>query len=181
MGIKAKAGIRKDALIDSSSTILLFKSNLLEHTISHYNIILTESVYKELTRSALPGSQDVKQYRENGMIAVMPDSNETIPGTVEHVSVEYLGRGEHDTILLFLRGCGELIIMDDGKGANACKRNRIPYINALLVPRVLLIAGKLSADECDEFIRRIVDCGRYSEKIIDYAKSCPDDALTQFV
>ena len=50
MGIKDDAGPRKKALIDSSSAILLFKSCLLEKTVMHYNTIMTESVFEELTR-----------------------------------------------------------------------------------------------------------------------------------
>ena len=82
--------------------------------------------------------------------------------------------------MLFVMGCGDLIIMDDGKGANVCKKSNIPYINALLVPRILLIAGILSKRECGAVTRSIIDCGRYSEKIIEFGRSCPDEMLARF-
>jgi predicted nucleic acid-binding protein len=181
MEIKEEARDRKKALIDSSSAILLFKTSLLEQTIIHYNIILTQSVFEELTRSNLAGSSDVKRYCEGGVITVLPKMDVKITESAGKGSFESLGRGEHDTIQMFLRGCGDLIIMDDGRGANACKRYCIPYINALLVPRVLYLSGNISDNECKEFISKIIECGRYSEKIINYARTCPDESLIRFM
>jgi predicted nucleic acid-binding protein len=181
MGIKVDEIDRKNALIDSSSTILLYKSSLLENTINYYNVIMTESVYDELTRSGHAGSNDVMLYRQNRMIHVSSVSGWKNMCGIEDRLIESLGRGERDTILLYLQGCGDLVILDDGKGAGFCKKNTIPYINALLVPRILRIAGILSDDEYETMTMSIIDCGRYSEKIIEYARTCSDEKLVQFV
>jgi hypothetical protein len=181
MGIKVDEIGRKNALIDSSSAILLYKSSLLENTINYYNIIMTASVFHELTCNAQAGSKDVMLYRQNRMIHVSSDSGGKNILGVGSRSIETLGSGERDTILLYLQGCGELIILDDGKGAGFCKKNNIPYINALLVPRILRIVGILSGDEYETMTMRIIDCGRYSEKIIEYARTCSDEKLARFV
>ncbi|MBN2159942.1 MAG: hypothetical protein JW807_11150 [Spirochaetes bacterium] len=89
--------------------------------------------------------------------------------------------GERDTIRLFRAGIGEIIILDDWKGASYCKNNAIPYINALLVPRILLLAGIISKSESEESMSRIVENGWYSQWVIDYARFCPDEKLLPFL
>ncbi len=55
----------KTVLIDSSSAILLFKSGLFDHLIHRFEVILSNSVYKELTSSAHAGSNEFKTYIQN--------------------------------------------------------------------------------------------------------------------
>lgn len=78
--MKPNANAAKNALIDSSSTILLHKSGLLEKIIDYYNINMTESVFEELTRTGHAGSNDVKQYREKGVLHVLSPCSMKIPG-----------------------------------------------------------------------------------------------------
>lgn len=172
---------RKQALIDSSSMILLFKSGLLRKIIEYYNIIMTESVFAELTQNDHTGSKEIRQFVEERQIHIL--SKTSIQDTVEmgNVSVMHLVRGEQDSIIAYLHGIGDFIILDDGKGAGYCKKHEIPYINALLIPRILQIANSISNAEFKKTTQTIIGCGRYSEKIIEFARTCPDEKLDFFV
>jgi hypothetical protein len=74
-----------------------------------------------------------------------------------------------------------MIILDDGKGAAYCKKNTIPYINALLVPRILHMAGRIITEERECLMKKITAYGRYSKQIIDYAFSCKDEEIARFL
>ena len=92
-----------------------------------------------------------------------------------------LGKGEKDTILLFLCGAGDFIIIDDGRGAGFCRDHRIPYINSLLVARILLLSRMISEDVFQKKIEMLTRLGRYSQKIIDYAATCPSQEMALFM
>lgn len=172
---------RKNVLVDSSSIIILYKSGLLEKVISYYNIYITDSVFNELTESNNAGSIEVKQFKNEKSINIISLSLMRIPVEDEQKSLTSLGRGEYDTIVAYLNGVGDFIILDDGKGAVYCKKNKIPFINALLVPRILLIASIISKEEFDIMTHKIVEFGRYSEKIIEFTRSCSNGRLKYFL
>ena len=178
---KSETGNRRNVLIDSSSTILLFKSGLLDTVIEYYDIIMTESVFNELTQSNHTGSDEIKQFAHNNLIKILSAQIMKKPLESEHISGRALGRGERDSIISYLHGVGDFIIIDDGKGAGYCKKYEIPYINALLVPRIMRIAKTISDVEFELSTRTIIGCGRYSEKIIEYAQTCTDENLNLFI
>ena len=92
-----------------------------------------------------------------------------------------LDKGERDTIHSFYAGAGDFIIIDDGKGAAYCRDNHIPYINALLFPRIILLTHSISKAEFDDKVGLITGIGRYSQKIIDYALNCSVDDIELFL
>ena len=51
----------KQCMVDSSSAILLYKSNLFAHLVEAYHIAMTESVYEELTITGYPGAGEFRQ------------------------------------------------------------------------------------------------------------------------
>ncbi|MFO7558956.1 MAG: hypothetical protein R6X10_09015 [Desulfobacterales bacterium] len=157
----------KTVLIDSSSAILLFKSGLFDHLIHRFEVILSNSVYKELTTSAHAGSNEFKTYIQNHKMTVRhPEADNTAS------RIPQLDAGERGTILLFQKGAADFIMIDDGEGAGYCRRNQIPYINALLFPKILLFSGIISPEECRGRIETILNLGRYSKEIIEYALGC---------
>ena len=92
-----------------------------------------------------------------------------------------LGAGERDTLCLYESGRGSFVVLDDRKGANYCRRQNIPYINALLVPRILQMSGRLSEAECRERIGLLLYCGRYAPRIVQYASTCDPQRLARFM
>ncbi len=89
------------------------------------------------------------------------------------MSSQSVRKGEGDTILLWL----SFILMDNRKGAAFCRDYEIPYSSAILFPRILALSGHFFPDECAEKTEQLIRNGRYSRKIIAYARNCPDREL----
>ncbi len=170
----------KTVLIDSSSAIIIYKSGLIDHLIDFYSVVISESVFTELTREGYAGAETFKRYcheKKIGIGAAVRGINSDIDN---YAVLAKIGAGERDTILLYLKGAGKFIIVDDGRAAHYCKNRGIPYINALLVPRLLLLVGRIDADERNQFMDKIIENGRYSRWVIDYARTCDDKELAYF-
>ena len=167
----------KTVLMDASSAILLHKSELLPQVVVAFDICLTDSVYAELTRHRRPGARAITRSRREGQLTIVapPPAGEfpSLPAN--------LHRGERDTLLRFLGGGGDFIIIDDGPGAGYCRRQEIPYVNALLCPRILAAAGRLTPSAARSAMLRIAGLGRYGEGIKRYALTCEDLALIPFL
>ncbi len=171
----------KKALLDTSSAILLFKSGLFDALLDSYNIVITESVYDELTTNDHTGAKEFRNYRGNGKVDVRPSFKMEKTNQLSFPDTSSLGKGERDTIHQFHTGIGEFIIIDDWKGAKYCRDNRIPYINTLLFPRILYLTHNISETEFNKKTEMIIRIGRYSQKIINYALNCSRDDLEFFL
>ena len=125
----------KTIIIDSSSAILLFKSDMLSYLLSEYRTFMTKSVHDEVLKDGYPGSDEFREYFTHKTIKIISPKKGT--QIIESKELLKLDKGEQDTIRAFFNGMGDFIVIDDGKGAGFCKKNKIPYINALLVPRIL--------------------------------------------
>jgi len=171
----------KKILLDASSAILLFKSNLFDQLIEVYQVIMAESVNKELTHDDYPGAKEfVKRLAEKRYALVPADQTAEMHGTPQQ-NVAGLHRGELHTIRLYEKGYADFIITDDGKGAGYCKRHEIPFINALLFPKVLLFSKRLPEDLCRRKMEFLIAAARYSPEITDWAKNCPKESLDFFL
>lgn len=168
--------MRRNALFDSSSAIILFKSGLFERTAVFYRIVMAPSVFRELSVPKMTGAKEFKRYHREGRIII----RNAVPHPHLESDLGNLDTGELHTILLFQEGAGEFIMLDDGKGAACCRRRHIPHINALLVPPILRRAGIITAVQCDEYMETVIRHGRYSRRVIDYARTCGDDDLAHF-
>lgn len=89
--------------------------------------------------------------------------------------------GERATLAAMAAGRGDFVIIDDGAGARFCRRHAIPYINALLCPRILKLAGRLSAPAAAAHMDRIRRQGRYAPAIVAFAYDCEDAILEPFL
>lgn len=173
-----QTGDVKTILIDASSAILLFKSALFRNLTESYQVMTAQAVYAELTRDGYPGAEEFREQGIKEQIVVCPPDE----GKQGFAAVRsQRGRGERDTICCYLAGVGDFILIDDGKGAGYCRDKGLPYINALLVPRVLFIAGKISQPDCFRKTKEIIRIGRYSEKIIAYSFNCTEQSLEFFL
>lgn len=168
-------------LIDASSAVILFKSDLLGRLTEMYDVFMARVVFKELTAFPYPGAGAVRRLKERGALEII-DSDKLGKNPVrKEPDLTRLGAGERETIRLYYHDQGDFIIIDDGKGAGVCRDQRIPYINALLFPRILLFKNILSISEFDLHFETIVLHGRYSEKIMEYARTCSVNALRFFL
>jgi hypothetical protein len=162
---------RKRAIVDASSAIILFKAGLFGRLVQTYHVLMTTTVLSEVTRSGYPGAEFFREVARQPAVTIVPYGRCAAMRLSEDQRLFLLDRGERDTIFCLKHGRADFIIIDDGRGSSFCRNNDLPFINALLFPRVLLLSGRLSAAACDDKTARIIQCGRYSPKIIAAAGS----------
>lgn len=171
----------KSIIIDTSSAILLFKSGLIALLVKNYNTLVAHSVYNELTQHGYPGAADIKQLCECGRIKVLkqihpkPDCQESFP------ALPVLNSGERETLQQQMGGVGDFIIIDDGRAVKYCLKASLPFINALLFPRILLMVKAISASEYHQKKAEIIQYGHYSEGIVEMAQNLSDRAIQPFL
>jgi hypothetical protein len=163
----------KEVLLDSSSAILMRKAGIFDAFTAAYRAVVPRSVYMEITAGDRPGASDFQADLSAGRLSLTVACRACMPDLP-------LAGGERDTVLLYLGGAGEFIVIDDGKGANYCRKKGIPYINALLVPRILFLAGRVAEQSFREATGVLLSIGRYAEPIIVRARECSAEELVRF-
>ncbi|MCF8080086.1 MAG: YkgJ family cysteine cluster protein [Desulfobacterales bacterium] len=167
----------KRTIVDASSAILLAKTHLFGRLTETYRVVMAEAVYREINRNGYPGARRFAAARDAGAIQVLAAGSGPEAGAESTLS----GCGERETIRLFSGGKGDFIVIDDRKGAAFCRDSGIPYINALLFPRILMLSGKLSDGEYRTLTERLLGCGRYSQKIAAVAAGASRERLGRFL
>ena len=157
---------RKRAIVDASSAIILFKAGLFGRLAQTYRLLMTASVISEVTRSGYPGSEFFRDMGRRRAITIMSCDGRTATRSPRAMRLQLLDPGERDTIACFKEGRADFIIIDDGRGSGFCRDSGLPFINALLFPRILFLSGRFSAAVCEKKTARIIECGRYSQRII---------------
>ncbi len=168
----------KKCLIDSSSAILLYKSGLFQTLMLTFDVRVGTTVYEELTYSGYPGCEQFKKYFQGKQLENRKNQGEEY---CRHSMITVaLDPGERQTLLLFQDGLADFIITDDGPAVRCCRKLAIPHINALLVPRIFRISGKISRKVCRQKMGKLTEIGRYSSYVIDYAWKCAASRLIFF-
>lgn len=171
----------KKAIIDASSAIILYKTDLFDHLTRAYHLVMTRSVYHELIVCGYPGAEVFANNFRLGKFSITRP--EAIAATVPPLdsAIPRMDRGERDTILAYASGAADFIIIDDGRAAGFCRKQTIPYINALLCPRVLFFAGRISETTCCAKTAGIINIGRYSAAVINHALASSGHDLNFFL
>jgi hypothetical protein len=92
-----------------------------------------------------------------------------------------MGKGESETLRMYGRFADAFVIIDDKKGAAWCRGQGIPYINALLIPKILFYSKKVDEAFFREKMDFIARSGRYSGIILDYARTCSREDISNFL
>ncbi len=171
----------KSLLIDSSSAILLFKADLFDLVASAYKMIMAESVFREITQKGYPGADHFGDFHQKGLIFVETAKTNKLIDQQEAKASDEMDQGETDTINLYPFFPDSFLIMDDGRGARWCLQTKIPFINALLVPKVLMFSDLVPKDNCVNKMILLCELGRYSNQVKDWAFSCSKEDLAFFI
>lgn len=157
-------------VIDSSSLILLAKSDILDIIINNakQKLIIPEQVYLESTeKKELFDAQIIEKRIKEKSIT---QKNILNKGLYARILKDFnLGKGETESITL----CIELkagLITDDKKAINAC---RILKIKFTTVPRLVVYLYKtnlIGKIEANTIIKKLQKFGRYSDEIINKVK-----------
>jgi hypothetical protein len=168
--------IMRSVIIDSSSFILMYKSNAVIPLLKFCSAVIPEPVFDELTVPGYEGSEFFRDLCSMGGITVCksePMNNQVLPGT--------LHAGERGVISLFYEGKGDYIIIDDRKGGAFCRDKNIPYINALIAVKILFLRQLVTEEEYVSAWTWLVNNGRYSGKIIQRAENADEVKLAWFM
>ena len=168
----------KAILVDSSSAILLYKSGWLNPTLNQFRLFTGQAASRELTVPGYPGAAHFQRLFEQGEIKVLPvDAAQTHRDD----ALETMGAGESGCIRHFLGGVGDFLLLDDGRAAAYCRARKIPYVNALLMPRILALGDDAIAPPIvADAMGRIYALGRYAPWVRDHACRLSDAALAPF-
>ncbi len=162
---------RKRAIVDASSAIILFKAGLFGRLVQTYRVLMTATVLWEVTHSGYPGAAFFRDVARRAAVTIVSSGRRAAWQLSKDKRLFLLDPGERETIECLKDGWADFIIIDDGRGSSFCRDEDLPFINALLFPRVLWVSGRLSAAGCDDKMAKIIQYGRYSPKIIVSAGS----------
>jgi len=166
----------RNVIIDSSSAILLFRCRIFLPMLKNFNPVIPGTVLSELTVQGYDGAEFFESLYISGAIKV------SIPRMIHADEFSRsIHSGEREVISLFREGLGDYIIIDDGKGSAYCRDNNIPYVNALLVVKILYFKRIITDKEYESAWRWLVGNGRYSAKIIDWAENADEDKIKFFI
>lgn len=169
-----QCAIMKTALCDASSLIILYKAGLVRAFVVRYRVVVPASVFEELVIKGKTGAERFRAYCAEGSI--------TVEDGLSFADVQIpLRGGEAECVRLYRAGRGDFILTDDGKAADYCRASGIPFINALLVPKLLLHAGILTEVTCADAMQRVRRFGRYARWVVDYAERAGLDELCAFM
>lgn len=168
----------REVLVDSSSLILLYKTDLLPTLCNHYRPVIAREVFREITQNNKPGTDEFTRLTRDKEIIVLPHITEELhPDLKDHST---MGAGELTTLHHALSGIGSFIIIDDLQAIRFCLRQSIPFINALLFPQILALAGTLPYARSHHYFVSLCQTGHYSSGIIKKANILGSKELQQF-
>jgi hypothetical protein len=170
--------MKKSILIDASSAILLFKSGWMAPLMENYRVGTGPEAFREMTVADYPGASAFRQWQQEKRLVLHPQCP---PEVSIGTNRPGLDPGERECITLFLNGTGAFVVIDDGPGAAFCRREAIPYVNALLIPRLLSHASTTVREDVQTAMQRIYASGRYAPWVLEYALTCPPEDLAFFL
>jgi len=170
-----------EILIDSASLILTYSAGLLPDVTRCYDLLIPSSVYEEITVKDKPGAAHFQELRVRRAFQVLVYPADS-PKMIENQKTDLLkmGRGERDLLILYLAGCGSFPVVDDLQAVRFCVRHDIPFINALLLPKILHWAAVISAEEACTYLSNIERRGHYSGSVLERARTFKALDLRQF-
>lgn len=122
----------KNVLLDSSSLILLFHTGLIEKLAGHFSLYITREVELEITKKVKPGAARFQDHIHQGVLNVLHAPQIRLQN-------KRLGIGEASILSAWNSGSADFVILDDRQAILHAKENDIPFINALLVPKILFV------------------------------------------
>lgn len=170
MLVKEKTKTKRRCIIaDSSSIILLQKSALLENVMRGYRMAVALQVYHELVGGGKKGSEELRR---------LLCKHIEVP--VKEPFIHGMGLGECAVITLFYEGIGDFVVIDDKKGAQYCRQHAIPFVNSLLLCRVMYLAGSVKEETYRKTTKALMERGYYSDRIVATAASMSEEELQRF-
>jgi predicted nucleic acid-binding protein len=152
---------------NASTLILLAKVGVVRKFIDAFGVItIPGEVVKEIIAGDTFDSKILEKEINDNHIVV-----KKIRSSTENVLKEFkMHEGEAEAFVLYNECSAKVILTDDGELIKLCKLFDIPFINALAIITRMFEKGILTHIEACEYLQKLNDYGRYSEKVYDYFK-----------
>jgi hypothetical protein len=135
----------------------LYKADLFSVLADAWQVVMAPSVFREITEPGYPGSVYFKSLgnKTSGISAkiILQEPSplgHPLPALKSFASMD---QGEKETIQIFcaagfdFKKTGSFILVDDGRAARFCHARQIPFINALLIPKIFWYSGLMDQKE----------------------------------
>lgn len=139
--------------IDASSMIYHLKVGLLGSLAAEVTLISTPQVIAEVGWPRLP-------------VSSLPVDDESVSN-------------DHSLLLLCVREEVPLL-SEDKELLEAAGKEGIEYYNTLMMLNYLFLKGRVLAAEYPVYLERLVECSRYSDKVLDYGRQVMEEIRTSF-
>ena len=149
----------KSFISDSSSLILLAKAGLLDLLCRNARILITQTITEEIFFNS-KDSRLIRALISAEKITVKKIKDSGLPASLD--------KGERTVVNLFREMEADYLLLDDKKAAIYCKRNSVPFVNALLIPLYLRKCEAIDGQTTERKITLLKEIGRYSEWIKEY-------------
>ena len=157
---------------------------------------MSPEVFSEITKIGYPGAAyfstlGEKTQNRAGQIILQEPGPSDHPLFLQNPFLA-MGKGEQETIQMFcnltrfgLADAGDktkdFILVDDGRAAKFCHVQQIPFINALLVPKIFWYSGFMDQKKYLNKTAQLCELGRYSKRVMEMAGQLSRKKLTYFI
>ena len=157
-------------VFDSSTLILLAKTELIDAVISGYKgvILMTGTVMAEITAKESLDGLLIKKLVETGKIKVKITTGNEIIKLMKDFNID---KGEAETIAAPLKNPGSLVATDDRNAIKACKLIGLPFATSMGFLIKLQKERLLSKERALTMLEKLSNFGRYRSEIVENARS----------
>ncbi len=160
-------------VMDSSTTILLAKINLLETVDDQFDeVTISTEVYKEAVEESKHLGYDDASITEKEVVRKrIKVRSIKAEKTVKRFMRDFaMGQGEAETLVLAMEEEADLLATDDYQCVKACRALEIPFTQAISLIIALFENKRISKVKAIDAIEKLKDYGWYADWIIEDAK-----------
>lgn len=156
-------------VFDSSTMILLAKTDMLEMFISNYHdrIIIPEKVRAEICKKGSEETPFIKKLiNEKKIDVIKVKKKPQIKKLIEDFNID---AGEAEVLILSIQEGANTIATDDRNAIRACKMLKINFISAIAFLIRAFQKGFINKEQTLLKLQKLQSCGRYSRAILEDA------------
>lgn len=151
---------------------------------------MSPAVFREITQTGYPGAAYFKTLenppRDSAARIIRQEPGPAVHPLFALKSFLAMDRGEKETLQIFCNSTGfektnAFVLVDDGRAARFCHARQIPFINALLVPKIFWYSGVMDQHLYLKKTAQLCELGRYSKQIMERAGQFSRRELTYFI
>jgi predicted nucleic acid-binding protein len=154
---------------DSSTLILLVKSEIINELLDLVTIIIPSQVYHEIKegkRKQKPDAFVIDELIEKKSIKIKIPKEEIVKSIEKLYNLD---KGELYAIAL-AKELNTDIWIDDKEGMLVCKKLYLNYFTAMMVLSELYLSKKIKVDKAKKSLELLIKCGWYKKEEIEIAR-----------